>query len=71
MSNHSEPFALTPRELEIIQTRPVALRELADWHEVQATEADSMGIQECVDFHDDRKKAILAEAQRREQEMIG
>jgi hypothetical protein len=68
-SQSATPFTLTSRELEILPKLPGALRELSEWHDVQATLADGMDMHGCVGFHDERKAEIRAEAERIEREM--
>lgn len=63
-SDERPPFALTVRELIVLQTLPEALEHLADWHEWQSTEADAMDMPESGRFHDERQTAIRAEMER-------
>ena len=70
MNKPAPPFALTARELTVLQTLPAALDALIEWHEVQATLADGMDMPECVAVHDERKAAIRAEVQRLDRLMV-
>lgn len=65
-SEERPPFALTVRELIVLQTLPDAMEALIDWHECQATMADAMDMPGSGRFHDERKAAIRAEVERLE-----
>lgn len=60
------PFALTARELVVLQSTPAGLELLIDWHEEQATLADGMDMPDSTRFHDERKEAIRKEVARLE-----
>lgn len=55
---------LTSHELEICGTDPEILHALADHHSWMETEADAMGADESTKFHEERRKALRAEAER-------
>lgn len=67
----STPFKLSDAELVEIAKWPGSLIEFADWHEVQATLAGGMDMQDAEEFHTQRKAQILAEAARLQKEMEG
>lgn len=53
---------LTAREFQIMSQSPAALRAVADYHDNQAAEADAMDCAESSNFHDKRRKELIAEA---------
>ncbi len=54
----------TAREIKALEGHPDALRALADWHSVRATEADSIGpeFSGSVTYHEDRRNELRIEA---------
>lgn len=61
-----------PHEMAAFAKTPEALELLADWHEVQLTQADAtndMGIYDgVIKYHEARKVELMAEAKRLREE---
>jgi len=58
----------TENEIKAMQERPEILRELAEYHEVQATMTDGIDFTECIPFHESRRDMLRKEADRIEAE---
>lgn len=61
-----ENITFTASEIAALQKDPDALRSLAAYHELRATEADSIGPEffGCVEHHEARSNELLAAADR-------
>jgi hypothetical protein len=59
---------LMPEEVKAMADTPEALELLADWHEVQLTQADAIndgGVYDgSIKYHTERKAQLLARAER-------
>ena len=60
----------TPEEIKALEGHPDALRSLANWHDVKATESEAIGPEFAgsVRFHEARREALEVEANRIEAE---
>lgn len=62
----SKMITLDTSEIEYLKRSPVALRDLAEYHMVQETMADGMGMNDSAGYHQAKAEQYLLAATERE-----
>lgn len=61
----------TDAELNVAEHHPAALRAVADYHDEQESQSDSMGMDSCAEHHKARRQELQREADQIENDWNG
>ena len=61
---------LYPDEIEAAEGDPFILKEIAEWHKVKAAILKDKGLYHQVEYHENREKELLREAEHRKIELL-